>query len=98
MPVPVEYGNENQNGFDVRASGNGKSLIGEAFNVAPSFFQLKKTLMLKKLRVADVDADYKLLLFNHDAVAAAYKPTPKKNEFFLFVRVGDDGSFMVPRA
>src|SRR5579864_872215 len=38
----VEYGNENQNGFDICATGNGRTLIGEAFNVAQSFFQTKK--------------------------------------------------------
>jgi hypothetical protein len=53
----VEYGNENKNGFDICATGNGKTLIGEAFNVAQSFFQTKKSTMLKKL--AKSTADYK---------------------------------------
>jgi len=45
----VEFGNENENGFDIRASSGSASLVGEAFNVAPSFFQTKKGSALKKL-------------------------------------------------
>ena len=72
--------------------------MGEAFNVAPSFFQLKKTLMLKKLRGPEVAADYKPLVFNQDAVPEGYKPAPKQSEFFVFVKVGEEGSYMVPSA
>ena len=43
----VEYGNEDSHGFDLRASSNGRQLVGEAFNVAPSFFSAQK----------DVDAE-----------------------------------------
>jgi hypothetical protein len=46
----VELGNEDKNGFDIKAASDSKVLIGEAFNVAPSFFQGKKAVMLKKLR------------------------------------------------
>jgi hypothetical protein len=93
----VEYGNEDQNGFDICADGNGKKLIGEAFNVAESFFQTKKTSMLKKLRKAS--ADYKIIMFNHDAVGQGYIPKRGGTEFFVFVTVGKkDGEVcsMVP--
>jgi hypothetical protein len=91
----VEYGNENKNGFDIRAAGNGKTLAGEAFNVAPSFFQAKKCSMLKK--VAESGADFKIIMFNHDAVKGSYAPKPAKNEYFVFVKVGTGDSYMVPR-
>ena len=90
----VEYGNENNNGFDVCATDLDKILIGEAFNVAPSFFQTKKASMLKKLAAST--ADYKIIMFNHDAVAPNYTPKPNNGEYFLFVRVGTDHSYMVP--
>ncbi len=91
----VEYGNENKNGFDICATGNGKTLVGEAFNVAESFFQTKKSTMLKKLAASN--ADYKIIMFNHDAVKASYKPKTSKSEYFVFVRVGADDSCIVPR-
>lgn len=89
----VEYGNEDENGFDIRASGNGESLVGEAFNVAPSFFQTKKASVLKKLR--KTSTNYKLIMFNHDAVEPDYRPKPANNEFFV-ARIGADESCMIP--
>jgi hypothetical protein len=74
MNYTVEYGNENNNGFDICATGNDKVLIGEAFNVVPSFFQTKKASMLKKL--ATSSADFKIIMFNHDAVVRSYRPKP----------------------
>jgi len=92
----VEYGNENKNGFDICAAGNGKTLVGEAFNVAPSFFQGKKNSMRKK--VAESRADFKIIMFNHDAVTNPnYAPKPTKNEYFVFVQDGTGDSYMVPR-
>ena len=46
----VEFGNEDKNGFDVTAEGSGATLVGEAFNVAPSFFRSKKLFAINKLR------------------------------------------------
>jgi hypothetical protein len=46
------------------------------FNVAPSFFPLKKASALKKLRASRTKADYRVILVDHDAVAAAYVPKP----------------------
>lgn len=37
----VEYGNDDKQGFDIRASSDTAALIGEAFNVAPSFKERK---------------------------------------------------------
>jgi len=91
----VEYGNENNNGSDICAAGNGKTLAGEAFNAAPSFFQAKKCSMIKK--VAESSADFKIIMFNHDAVKSSYAPKPTKNEYFVFVQVGTGDSHTVPR-
>lgn len=68
----VEFGNENNNGFDIRATSGNETLVGEAFNVAPSFFQIKKGSALKKLRRDGSDATYRILMFNDDAVSQSY--------------------------
>lgn len=91
----VEYGNENNNGNDIEASNDGRTLIGEAFNVAPSFFQGKKAAMLKKLSIAE-KADVKLIMFNHDAVLASYKPTPPAGVNFVFVDVSSGDCRIFP--
>jgi hypothetical protein len=70
----VEFGNENKNGFDIRASSKRATLVGEAFNVAPSFFQVKKRSALKKLRGHGTESTYKVLMFNEDAASATYLP------------------------
>lgn len=92
----VEYGNEDTSGFDIQANGGGKKLVGEAFNVASSFFQTKKTAMLKKLRASGAGADYKIILFNDEAVDRSYEPNPKSHEYFVFIQIGGDDSRMVP--
>lgn len=91
----VEYGNEDKNGFDICAAENGKTLAGEAFNVAPSFFQSKKCSTCKKL--AESKADFKIIMFNHDAVKLSYTVKPTKSQYFIFVQVGTGDSHMVPR-
>jgi hypothetical protein len=92
----VEYGHGNKQGFDITACANGRTLIGEAFNVAPSFFQIKKNSMLKKLRGPSAKADFKIVMFNQDAVAAAYVPKPRNNEFFVLVEVGTGDARTIP--
>jgi hypothetical protein len=92
----VAYGNDNRQGFDIRATSDGLELIGEAFNVAPSFFQGKKSSMLKKLRRAIPRADFKLIMFNHDAVRSQYVPETQEGLFFVMVTVGTDEARMVP--
>ena len=92
----VEFGNEDNNGFDLRATSDSASLIGEAFNVAPSFFQGKKASMLKKLRKDGVTADYRLIMVNHDAVADEYSPIVAPGEYYVFVNVSTASAVVAP--
>jgi hypothetical protein len=92
----VEYGNDDKKGFDIQAASKGLTLIGEAFNVAPSFFQVKKGAMLRKLREPTAKADFKIIMFNHDAVTTRYTPEPADKEFFVIVRIGTDDAKVVP--
>ena len=64
----VEYGNEDKNENDIEASNDNDRLSGEAFNVAKSFFQIKKSAMLRKLRKPENKSSYKAILVNSDAV------------------------------
>ena len=83
----VEFGIGNEGAHDILASEGGKALIGEVFNVAPSFFPIKKAAVLKKLRASKVQANYKVILVNHDAVPASYVPKPRDGEYFVFVNI-----------
>lgn len=83
----VEYGNEDKNDHDITASKAGKTFSGEAFNVAPSFFQSKKSSMLKKLNAQKAKADYKVIIVNSDAVKDDYSPRIKEGLYFVFVDV-----------
>lgn len=81
----VEYGHGNEGDHDIVATEGGKTLIGEVFNVAPSFFPLKKASALKKLRASKAKADYRVILVNQDAAATTYVPRPKAGEYYVFV-------------
>ena len=70
----VEFGNENNNDFDIKAKNHNQKLAGEAFNVASSFFQGKKRTALKKLRNKAEGYDYKIIIFNSDAITQTYTP------------------------
>jgi hypothetical protein len=94
----VELGNENKNDFDITAEREGVTLIGEAFNVARSLFQGKKSSMLKKLRKEGVKANYRLIMVNHDAVSAGYSPHCEPNEYYLFVNVNTASAVIVPNS
>lgn len=83
----VEFGNENKNGFDIRATSGNETLVGEAFNVAPSFFQIKKGSALKKLRRDGSDATYRILMFNDDAASQSYSPKPENGLHHVLVGV-----------
>lgn len=83
----VEFGNEDKNGFDIRAAKGDKTLVGEAFNVAPSFFQIKKGSALKKLRRTGFDASYRLLMFNDDAVNVGYSPRSERGLHHVLVGI-----------
>lgn len=63
----VELGNENKNLHDIISFSNGKTLIGEAFNVAPSFFNVKKGKSIKKLLGSNSPKDYLIILCNSDS-------------------------------
>lgn len=72
----VEFGNENRNGFDITAEQGGKKLVGEAFNVAPSFYRVKRRHAAKKLEDRGMDAEWRIILVNEDALT---KPIKLKN-------------------
>lgn len=92
----VEHGHGNKEAHDILASADGKSLIGEAFNVAPSFFPIKKASAPKKLRASKVRADYRVIMVNADAEQASYTPRHDVDEYLVFVKVGTDEGSVVP--
>ncbi|MDZ4710965.1 MAG: hypothetical protein SGI89_01410 [bacterium] len=63
----VEFGNENKNAHDILSKAKGKKLAGEAFNVAPSFYNGKKSKTIKKLLESTQNADHLILLCNADS-------------------------------
>ncbi len=83
----VVFGNEKKNVFDIQACRAGRRLVGEAFNVAKSFFQTKKSEMLNKLRRKGTNAHYKIIIVNDDAIAEGYSPRLQEREHFIFVNV-----------
>ena len=83
----VEFGNENKNGFDISASSGKVLLVGEAFNVAQSFFQTKKGSALKKLRRDGANATYRVLMFNDDSVSPDYSPKSEDGLHHILVNV-----------
>ena len=83
----VEYGNEDSSAHDLMAENEDERLVGEAFNVAPSFFHGKKTAMLKKLRTPENKTARKLILANEDAVGESYGPQLKPTEHMVLVDV-----------
>lgn len=92
----VEYGNEDCNDHDITASNDGKYLVGEAFNVAPSFFQGKKNAMRKKLRANKSCVDYMVILANSDAVNDGYTPKILEKEYYVFVNVESGAGKLLP--
>ena len=91
----VEYGHEDNNDHDLMAKADGRTLIGEAFNVAPSFFGTKKQSALKKLRASTANADFRVILCNDDAVQATYSPKPREHEFFVFISTANGAGRVV---
>lgn len=99
FPFPeytVEYGHGNEGAHDVVASEGGKALVGEVFNVAPSLFSQKRSKSLKKLRASKINAEYRVVLVNHDAVTPSYVPKPAAHEYMVFVNTGTGEGRMVP--
>ena len=83
----VEYGNDSKNEYDIMAKNGNKTLIGEAFNVSPAFFQGKKSVSLKKLRKCNSDNTVKIIMYNNDAVDINYEPEIIKNEYHIKVKI-----------
>jgi hypothetical protein len=83
----VEYGNSHDSPHDIIAENNDLKLIGEAFNVAPSFFQGKKSMSLAKLRKAKKENTIIVLLYNADAVNKEYRPESMPNEYHIPVEI-----------
>lgn len=92
----VELGNEGTKGFDIEARSDDKTLFGEAFNVAPSFFPSKKSSTMKKLRREGANANYRVIMFNHDAVAADYVVTEEEGFHFVIVNIRSGAAHMEP--
>ena len=67
----VDTAMKTRTGSTCCAAGNGKTLVGEAFNVAPSFFSQE---VLDDQEGGKSSADYKIIMFNHDAVRSHYEP------------------------
>lgn len=63
----VELGNENKKDHDVISYAEDRILIGEAFNVAPSFFNVKKLKSKKKLIGSKLVANHLILFCNSDS-------------------------------
>jgi len=93
----VEFGNEDHNGFDIKACKDGKSLVGEAFNVAPSFFQNKKSAMVKKLRNDGNNSSFKIIMVNNDAVSYGYTPKEENGLFYVIVDISTSSARIFPK-
>lgn len=93
----VEFGNEDKNGFDIRASSPSATLVGEAFNVAPSFFQGKKRTALKKLRDKGCQETYRIIMFNSDAPPAGYKAKHEQNIYHVSVQIPSGNVVVEPK-
>lgn len=83
----VEFGHENNNDHDILAGDGAEALIGEAFNVSRSFYPVKKSKALQKLRTSAKPARIRLLMYNHDAVSATYRPKPQPTECHVMVDI-----------
>ncbi|PKV50854.1 hypothetical protein ATE84_2922 [Aquimarina sp. MAR_2010_214] len=81
----VDLGHDNFQPNDITAKNNNDSLMGEAFNVAKSFFPSKKSKSIKKMRNQQKGIEKLLLIFNSDAVKTGYVPRPRNNEYHLKV-------------
>ena len=76
-----------EGGSDLEAAAEGQRLIGEAFNVAPSLFQKKNRDMKKKLLQSVNRADYRLIIFNADAVRSSDHYIEKSEKDMLYLPV-----------
>jgi len=78
--LTVCLGNENHAPHDINAHTESYELLGEAFNVAESFFYLKKRSSMQKLMKPDNhEKRFIVLLYNDDATSA---PTKREGSVF----------------
>jgi hypothetical protein len=75
-----------EGGYDISAENGQQRLVGEVFNVSPTFFQAKKTAMLKKLR-SNTKAVFRLVIFNADAVINPHDYLEKSEPSMLYLPV-----------
>lgn len=93
----VDYGHHNSQAHDVMSvtrPSAGPAMDAEAFNVAPSFFQLKKSRSLAKLRQRS-HANHKLILVNADAVPLRYSPKLRSGEGIVLVDIHGETTRLV---
>jgi len=91
----VEYGNENNNSHDIMAVNGKLTLVGEAFNVAPSFYQTKKRASIRKLAKISSAADFQLVISNSDCVPESYTPKNEDGTYFLFVNADSEKTRLI---
>lgn len=86
-----------KSGNDLRATSGNRRLVGEAFNVAQSFFQTKKSSMIRKLKT-DEKADYRLIIFNAKAVKDSdyYFKKSEPSMLYLPVDIWGDRRRFIP--
>ena len=83
----MNLGNEKKEDYDIQATDGIRKLRGEAFNVAPSFFQGKKSSSLRKMKKNPMENILILLMYNADAVELGYTPKREENIFHLPVKL-----------
>ncbi len=71
--VRVDYGNQNTQPHDIIGQEGEYYIAGEAFNVAPSFFNTKKSFSIKKLLETNPAPTHLFLLCNSDSHELAKK-------------------------
>jgi len=74
-----------EGGNDIRARKEDRYLIGEAFNVAKSFFQTKKSRAIKELNKKE--SFYRLIVFNEDAVNNSSYYVNKSTKEMLYLPI-----------
>jgi hypothetical protein len=72
-------------GNDIEAHQNNIHLVGEGFSVARQFFPTKRSQTIRK--ISRQHADYKIILFNCDAVANASEWDLREKEGICFITV-----------
>jgi hypothetical protein len=92
----VDLGHTDTQTFDLRAETGGRTLVGEACNVASSFFATKRLAMSKKLRRLGGSAVDRLVMYNHDAVTRGYRPRLQQGEAHVQVNIGDGSVTIFP--